>query len=290
MTSVEPPERLRKANFDDLYTSPDPRAYYRALRPLDYRVPHHGSGFFRSVLARLPVGDRVPRVLDLCCSYGINGALLKYDVEFEELYDHYCAPDAADLPVDGLLRRDREFFGPRGRSPGAHVTGLDTSAAAIAYGREAGLLDAGHVRDLERDEPSGDLVATMAGVDLVTTTGGVGYITERTFDRLFRALPATPGRSVPWVAAVVLRVFPYDGIARTLARYGLTTRRLGAPVPQRRFRDAAEQADALAALDRLGVDPTGHEDDGHFYADLYLSAPAAAHPALGIPAARRARE
>lgn len=34
------------------------------------------------------------------------------------------------------------------------------------------------------------------GVDLVTTTGGVGYVTERTFDGV---LGARRGGSTPWV-------------------------------------------------------------------------------------------
>jgi hypothetical protein len=113
------------------------------------------------------------------------------------------------------------------------VAGLDVAQNAIDYACRVGLLDRGWAEDLEAADPSPGLADELAQVDLIITTGGVGYITERTFDRLLR--PERDGRS-PRVLAVVLRLFPYDDIAATLDKYGLTTEKLeGVTFPQRRF-------------------------------------------------------
>ena len=99
---------LTKTNFDDIYDQPDPRAYYRWLGSYDYAVPHYGKQMFRQVMDALPVAN--PTLVDLCCSYGVNSALLKHDLELSDLYEHYTSPEVAGLPVEELAALDREFY------------------------------------------------------------------------------------------------------------------------------------------------------------------------------------
>lgn len=78
------------------------------------------------------------------------------------------------------------------------------------------------------------------------------------------------------IVSFVLRMFPYDALAATLAEYGLVTERLaGATFVQRRFRDVEEFTKTLARLAERGIDTTGFESEGRFQAELYVSRPEA---------------
>ena len=46
----------QKADFDDIYTAPDPRAYFRTLAPLRYQVPAHAAP-----LVVIPMDDNRPQ-------------------------------------------------------------------------------------------------------------------------------------------------------------------------------------------------------------------------------------
>jgi len=152
------------------------------------------------------------------------------------------------------------------------VLGLDLAANAIGYARKVGLIDNGWVENLEAEDPSPELVAAIREVDLITITGGVGYVSERTFDRLLSVFGDGPK---PMVAAFVLRRYFYARIAQVLADHGLVTeQKLGRTYPQRRFATQQEQDTVLEALDALGIDAAGKEADGRYHADFFLSAPA----------------
>ncbi|HEX4250998.1 MAG TPA: class I SAM-dependent methyltransferase [Pseudonocardia sp.] len=265
-----------KADFSAIYGQPDPRAYFRALVPLDYQVPQRALPIFEAVLAES--GSRT--VLDVCCSYGINGALLRYDVDLAGIGARAADPARAGLAPDAVIRDDAAFYAPRLRRPDLSVVGLDASAPAIGYGVRTGLLAGGWAEDLEAADPSPALVAGLREVDLVVCTGGVGYIGERTFDRILGAVPV-PARL--WLATFVLRVFDFAPIADTLGRYGLVTERVpGVTFRQRRFADRDEADAARYDVLARGLDPAGKEADGWFHADCYLTRPAATAAATPI--------
>jgi SAM-dependent methyltransferase len=260
-----------KANFDDVYDLPDPRAYYRALAALDYEVPSHGQQVFRQVLDVLPAD--APTVLDLCCSYGVNAALLKHDLDLGDLYDHYGGTSHTDLSPDEMAAADRAFYTERRRPDAPDVIGVDTAARAVDYAVGVGLLDAGAAVNLEHDQPPSQLADAVGDADLITVTGGIGYITERTFDRV---LDCTSPDRRPWLAALCLRTVPYAPVAAALTRRGLVTEKLaGRTFPQRRFADDQERAYAMSTLAARGLDPEGKESEGAYHVDVYLSRPPA---------------
>jgi hypothetical protein len=277
-----------KADFNHIYDSPDPRDFFRTLGELDYEIPQRAQPVFQALLTALQrsggrLGTAPLQVLDLCCSYGVNAALMRCDVRMDELYDHYSSPALADLSAAELAKEDEAYYAERCRPDALRVFGLDVASNAVAYGCRVGLLDGGWAEDLEAGDPSSQLTDHLRGVDLVTTTGGVGYITERTFDRV---LGARRDRSMPWVAAFVLRTVSYERISESLAQHGLVTEQLtGAPFPQRRFASEAEREGAKREVSRRGLDPAGLEDTGRCYADFYLSrsaADAARQPLEGL--------
>ncbi|MFI1170816.1 hypothetical protein [Streptomyces melanogenes] len=258
--------------FDDTYDQPDPRAYFRALRPWGYETPHHAQRVFRRLVAARTTYEVEPvTVLDLCCSYGINAALLQHDLTLEELYEHYASAGAAALTTTELEARDRSFYAARRRPDAVRVIGLDMAAHAIAYARSVGLLDEGFAENLEAAPPSRALLRAVRHTRLITVTGGASFLSARTFAPLLASI------EVPvWVAAFVLRTGSYRAIAHSLAAYGLVTERLIAPTfPQRRFTDERERRYAVDAVTAAGEDPRGKESEGGFHTALYLSRPAA---------------
>ncbi|MEU6974630.1 MULTISPECIES: hypothetical protein [unclassified Streptomyces] len=265
--------------FDDIYGRPDPRSYFATLGPLDYQAPHHAQRLFRRLLPFAGFRDSVRQaaVLDICCSYGINAALLNHHVTLQELYDHYTSPRFATLTTAELVEEDRGYYAARRRADAVPVIGLDISAPAIAYARAVGLLDDGFTENLETAAPSPALLRATRDTRLITVTGGASFLSARTF----RALLA--GRQEPpWVAALVLRTVSYKDTSDGLAEFGLTTQKdTSRTYPQRRFTDADEQRYAIAAVSAAGDDPRGKETDGRFHTALHLSRPlahAAAHP------------
>lgn len=269
-----------KANFTDVYNQPDPRAYFRRLGQWDYEIPAHGERVFSALLgARHKLAGREreepPTVVDVCCSYGVNAALLKCDLTLDDLYDHYGDEALDDLSPEDVVEIDRDFYRRHRRASTQagvpKVVGIDVSEHAIAYATKAGLLDSGWALNLEDHAPPPEFREAVAGTDLVTVTGGVGYVTSRTFERV---LDAIEGKPQPWVAAFVLRMYDYDEFVDALARYGLVTEELaGRTFPQRRFASQEERDFALERLAARGVDPAGREGEGVYHTTFFLSRP-----------------
>ncbi|MBX7555222.1 hypothetical protein K1Y78_46790 [Streptomyces sp. tea 10] len=262
-----------KSRFDDIYDRPDPRAYFRRLAPLEYEIPHHAQPVFRQVAAdraALADGHRGrPAMLDVCCSYGINAALVNHDVTLAEMYERYTAPGRRTMPTAELAAQDKEFYAERRRPDAVPVFGLDVAAPAVRYACEVGLLDAGFTDDLEQGPPGAGLSGALAEVGLITLTGGGSYVTARTFTALLGGV-----RRPVWVSAFVLRTVSYHPIVRALAAHGLsTTVDVTRTYPQRLFTDEREQRYAIEAVRALGGDPAGCEEDGRFHSLHYESRP-----------------
>ncbi len=262
-----------KERFDDIYDRSDPRAYFRTLRPLNYQIPHHAQRTFRALLEarRATQGEGHPTtVLDLCCSYGINSALLNYELTLEDLYERYASPKTAGLTSSELAALDRAFFATRRRPSATRSVGVDLATNAVHYALQVGLLDEGFGENLENAAPSPDLQAALACADLITVTGGIGYISQRSFQRILDY-----ASEPPWVVAFVLRMVSYEPIAETLSRYGLVTEQLTTcTFPQRRFANAEERQYALDELERAEVDVSGKEACGYYHSQLFVSRPA----------------
>jgi SAM-dependent methyltransferase len=264
-----------KMSFDQIYTRPDPRAYFGTLRQLDYKIPQLAKPYFMELLERAGSarpGTRPPpgmTVLDIGCSYGVNAALLRCDLTMDELYVRYAGPLAPAASRDALLDRDRELVRSRNRLPSVRFVGLDSSLPALSYARQAGFLDVAVHGDLEASDPTPEQRDQLAGVDLIISTGCIGYVTGKTITRV---LDAGDGH-YPWMAHFVLRMFPFDPVMERLAELGYQTVGYGRVFKQRRFASAQEQSMVLDTLAEVGVNPQGLEAEGWLYAQLYVSRP-----------------
>jgi hypothetical protein len=261
-----------KADFAAIYTAPDPRDYYRVLFGLDYIIPDLAKPVFRALAdAVARKNGHPPKIVDLGCSYGVNGALLRLPLDLERLAKRYATPELHALDTKTLVRLDRHYFLGWPERTRCTIVGVDVSAPAVTYARDVGLVDYAVVADLEREALSPEDEAVLAETDLVISTGCVGYVSEASFERLVAAASAI---RAPWVASFVLRMFDYDGIAAALERHGLVTEKLeGVTFVQRRFNSEDELSATLAALARRGIDPAGKEAEGLLHAELYVSRP-----------------
>jgi SAM-dependent methyltransferase len=263
-----------KSDFSQIYADKDPREYFRVLGQLDYIIPHLAQPVFEQLIrARAETQSEQVTVLDLGCSYGLNGALMKYALRYDALRERYTDPALKTLTSDQLLELDRNFYRSWPKHSRVRVIGLDPSENAVRYGQASGSMDVGLPLDLENYDPSPEQAKALEAVDIIVSTGCVGYVTSKTFQRLARL--ARRGRPA-WVASFVLRMFPYDDIEATLATLGLETEIFeAATFVQRRFANFEEMEATIKAVEERGLDPRGRESDGLFHADLFISRPPA---------------
>lgn len=252
-----------KVSFDHVYTAPDPRPYFAALREFDYQLPQLAKPYFAKLIAE----HERPTVLDIGCSFGVNAALYQCGTTMDKLYEHYS--ETTGLDRDELIADDRS----RVTASGVRFIGLDVSAPALEYARAAGFVDEAIHADLEQDEPTERQSALLAEADLVVSTGCVGYVTERTIARI----ASLPGGRKPVMAHFVLRMFSYEPIADSLADLGYETVGVEGLFKQRRFVSEQEQAQILAAVGATGAEPHELETEGWLCAQLYLSRPTDDH-------------
>jgi hypothetical protein len=275
-------QKSGKANFELIYDLEDPREYFNTLGGFDYCVPQHGQRVFSALIEaqrgggemRNGAGEKRHKVADICCSYGINATLLKYETTLDELYARYGSEELSGLSSEELAEADAAFYEERSKEAAPEVVGVDVARNAVSYGLRSGALDAGFAENLEDDEPTEELRRALAGVDLLTITGGVGYISERTFERLLDCMAEGSEGRLPWLAVFALRWVSYEDISEVLSGYGLVTEKLaGHTFTQRRFIDAAEREYVLEELAGMGVETAGKEDTGWYHANFYLSRP-----------------
>jgi predicted TPR repeat methyltransferase len=262
-----------KANMDHIYDQPDPRTYFRELRKLGYAIPDAAKPIFQKLISNLRrQRDNNVHVLDLGCSYGVNAALLKHDLSMPELYNHWGDEGLTGTTSEAVVEADLRYFSGLDEQADITVTGLDQAESAVAFAEESGLLDEGLAINLETEPLPGAATKNLALVDLVTSTGCVGYLTEKSFERL---LPALTQRRLPWIGNFVLRMFPFDAIEETLNDWGYVTEKLeGQTFVQRDFVSADEQEQVLEQLRSRDIDPAGKETEGQLLAEFYLSRPA----------------
>jgi hypothetical protein len=247
-----------KTDFSSIYNQADPRAYFDTLGALSYEIPSHGLPAIERLLDEMG-GRQGKTVLDICCSYGVNAALLNHDVELQELYDHYGHVDA-DVDSSSLARIDRRWFGARRRADAIQTVGLDVADNAVRYATDVGLLDRAVVADLETNPADDGEIETLGAADLVTITGGIGYIGEKTL----RAVVEAAGDEPPWIAAFSLRWIDFEPIATSLDEIGLITEQVpGYCVAQRQFADDRSAStrsgpERRASLERSLRGATGH--------------------------------
>lgn len=266
--------------LDSIYNEPDPRPYFSTLRNFDYLIPQFAKPLFRNVIDVYREVKHLSdiKIVDLGCSYGVNAALLRCDMSMPQLYELYDSSEVENCSRSDLVERDRKVFSPDDTGKHIEVIGIDAAEQAVGYAEEAGIVDDKIVANLEENNLTRADRALLVGADLIISTGCVGYISEKTIGKIMDAAKSRR----PWMVHFVLRMFPYEPIAEALASKGYVTAKGTIPYLQRRFASREEQERVLDRLIDLGIDPSGLETEGWYYADVYVSRPA--EDAMLVPA------
>lgn len=255
-------------DFERVYDLPDPRPYYRALRPLGYRMPAVACGYLERHAARVAAlrGKTRLRLLDFACGYAANGALLLHELRLEQLYGFYESDAKGEPAAD-----DTRFFAARRRAERAfELGGLDVAATALAYARQCGLLHEAFAENLLEAPPSEALRHFLEETDIVLETGGIGDLLAPCFARLLDCA----GQSRPWFLYSPRGNIDEAPLETLFAerRYRLETCS-GKPFRYRRMMNPREEAEVTAAARRHGKDPAAHFRDGWFVNPLRLARP-----------------
>lgn len=267
-----------KANFDNVYTAPTPHAYIATMASKGYEIGEQARPYCTAAaeLLRERNGEAWPvQMLDVGCSYGVGSAFIKYGCSFDEMVAFYAAraPKEYQEACDAM----RMWLNVVPQVCDVRAVGLDSSAPAIRFGVEAGLLDGGIDRDFEQEGavPTEEERAWFRSCNLMISTGAIGYVSERTLGVVLRDLGQDyPGDWGPFGVVTILRMFDNEPIVNVFEdngyRFGPVP---GVRLPQRRFESDREREKVLSVLHDRGLDTREWEDDGRHYADLYVAAP-----------------
>ncbi|MDH6129247.1 hypothetical protein [Kitasatospora sp. GP82] len=240
-----------KHSFQSVYQQPLPAEYFRSLAPLRYRCPDFTDDLLPTTIAevRRRAGRKHLRVVDLACGYGINSALLKCDLRFWDLAQHYGGAAHEALNPPEMIARDSAFVRTALADADLTVIGVDVARAATDYALATGLIDAAVNTNLERDDPTACEASALAEADLVLATGAFSYVGAATLNRVLALQDPAPV-----VLGWPIYGQPTAELEACLTDHHLTvTRPEPAPRHQRHFADSRERSAYHAALRRNGL-------------------------------------
>jgi len=265
-------ELVVKKNFSDIYMQKFPDDYLEEMKRLHYRIPDKTKSLYLSLAEQLSKKlSRPVNILDIGSSYGINSALMKYDLEMSDLDDFFLGDDSTNL------EQTRKFFKKTPSNDNLHFYQIDISDPALQFSEDVKLCKKGICVNLEKENlPTKEIPS----FDLVIATGCIGYIGYKAFSNLFESIKRQQTKNSqsdadkPIFAFSVLRIFDMKKIQQTFDYYGyfLVEADLD-PIRQRRFSDSDEKDQTISLLNSKGIDTKGLEDDGHFYANFYVASP-----------------
>lgn len=261
-----------KKDFTNIYTQESPNAYLKEMKRLDYRIPDKTKPLYISIAKQLfkKLSKKI-NVLDIGSSYGINSALMNYDLKMSELDDFF-------LEQEPSTEQSKHFFEKLSTDDMFDFYQIDISEPALKFSENTGLCKKGICVNLE----SGNLpIKTVPRCDMIIATGCIGYIGYKAFSNLFELIKKQQSDSDleilengPVFAFSVLRMFDMEKIEKTFDHFGYSLVKSDIkPIRQRRFSDLEERHKTVSLLHNKGMDTKWLEDDGHFYADFYIASP-----------------
>jgi hypothetical protein len=235
------------------------------MSSVDYVIPEQASPIIRLLIDGLSETKRRSiTVFEIGVSYGINPALARCNLKLDDLYEFYRTRDYNQFSHtdDNLhFRSLRVDYKTR-------FIGLDRSINAVNYAINAGLIDDGIVCDMENH--NGDQWLDLIDVDLVISTGTIGYVGHKTISKvmsLFRQPKEVHH------AHFVASPFRYDTISNQLETWHLHSKRANKFFIQRRFTDQKEVNAFSIDNERIIEGIPSFYCNSHLLASLYISSP-----------------
>ena len=261
-----------KKDFTDIYAQKFPDAYLKEMKKLHYRIPDKTKPLYlllaEQIIQKL---SRPINILDIGSSYGINSALLKYDLEMSDLDNFFLQEE------NTTLEQTKQFFEKIPSKDSLNFYQIDISEPALQFSEQVKLCKKGICVNLETANLH---LKELPSCDMIIATGCIGYIGYKAFSNLFELIKKQQSNSPesesdkPIFAFSVLRIFDMEKIQKTFDYYGYSLVKIDLnPIRQRRFSDIDEQNQTISLLSNKRIDTKELEDDGHFYADFYVASP-----------------
>lgn len=278
-------ENVAKADFDSIYVQPTPHDYVTKMASHGYQIGEQARPYCLEAedLLRERNGEARPvQMLDVGCSYGMGSALVKYGYTFDEMAAFFSS--RAPKNYSSCCEAMRRWLNETPLSIDMRCVGVDSSAPAIRFAHDSGLLEGGIARDFEDPDirPTKEDIEWFRSCNFIISTGAIGYVTKRTLSKILphfgKDHPADFG---PCAVVTILRMFDTAPVARVFEQSGLHF----APVPgirlkQRNFIDKTEQTKIVSILQDKGIRTEGWENKGSLFADLFVAAPPEQLPEL----------
>jgi len=258
-----------KKDFSDIYTQKNPQPYLQEMKNLEYRIPDQTKPLYKHLAERIVNYKKSPvKILDLGSSYGINSALLGHELIMSELDNFF------ENNPESSLKATQNFFDELpNNDPNLEFYLNDTSSEALEFAKKAGLCEESFCVNLEKEPIPSEFQQALREIDLIVSTGCVGYIGWKAFEKIFENIDSerTP---LPLFAFTVLRIFQMDDIKQVFAEnnFELVKTKVG-PLKQRKFHDEEEKIKTINLLREREIDTTGLEDNGYYFADFYVAGP-----------------
>ena len=260
-----------KASFDSAYTQDTPHDYFKNLGELDYSICDETRPFCEAAAGLLQGWERHVRMLDIGCSYGVNAAIVKHGVLFGELARFFEASVPMDAKAGAETRSSRTVQESTDHRHGVRRAGrLSKGHRVRSTSQPARPRDRWQNLEQGADTLSPEDRTWIRGVNLIVSTGAIGYITHRTLRAVLDTMGAQASNAIALMT--VLRVFDTDTVVETLRAYGLKTAFVSdALLPQRRFHADGERERIVELLRDRGLDPSP-EETGRYYARVLVAA------------------
>ena len=271
-------ENEAKADFDDVYIKPTPHSYISTMSSHGYQIGEQARPYFKSaadLLGELNQQAWPVQMLDIGCSYGIGSALVKYGCSFDEIVSFYSS--RAPMNYASCCDVMRTWLNVTPPACDIRCVGLDSSAPAIKFALDSGLLDGGIARNYENGaskKQEAEEIAWYRSCNLLVSCGAIGYVTDKTLNAVLTHLGKDhPGSQGPFAVMTILRMFDTEAIASTFERYGYRFEAVpGIILRQRKFIDEQEKIKIIQLIQNLDISTQQWEDTGELFAHLYIAA------------------
>lgn len=264
-------ELVVKKDFSDIYHKKFPAQYLKEMGDLEYRIADQTRPLYQHLAQRIVNRLKRPvKILDLGSSYGINSALLNYELVMSEL-DDFFLQNNHDISINEV----QNFFEDLpNKNPNFEFYLVDISRPALEFATKVGLCNDAFCVNMEKDDIPSNFKRTINEIDLIISTGCIGYIGKKSFERLFDSLIKTGEKPLPVFAFSVLRMFPMDEIQEVFLNnnFSLVKTKVG-PLRQRRFYNQEEQSKTINLLKDRNINTDGLEENGYFYANFFVGGP-----------------
>ncbi|MDC4229484.1 MAG: hypothetical protein ACW9XB_03975 [Candidatus Nitrosopumilus sp. metabat.KBP569_Feb_25m_nospike.7] len=262
-----------KKDFTGIYTEESPCGYLMEMRKLGYSISDSTKPLYNSIVEELENKlSRPINILDLGSSYGINSALMKYNLTMAELNNFFLTE------TEPTKKETKQFYEKCTSNDEMCFYQIDISEEALKFSEEMGLCKKGI--NVNLDDEKLEMSELLPKVDVVIATGCIGYIGYMAFVNLLKVIKNRQSNSIedkteynpPIFAFSVLRMFDMNDIEKTFERYNYSIlKRDMKPIIQRKFSDAKEKDETVSMLHGMGISTKEYEDDGNFYADFYIA-------------------